>query len=44
LGPKDKKYHNTDIKPKIWDEVREKLNVKGSNEIIIRIIAIIIYI
>jgi hypothetical protein len=25
----DKKDHSRDIKPKLWDEIREKLNVTG---------------
>jgi len=24
---RDKKYHNRDLKPKLWDEIGEKLNV-----------------
>jgi len=26
---RDKNYHNRDIKPKLWDEIGEKLNVAG---------------
>ena len=26
---RDKNYHNRDLKPKIWDETEEKLNVAG---------------
>jgi len=26
---KDKNYHKRDIKPKLWDEIDEKLNVTG---------------
>jgi hypothetical protein len=26
---RDKKYHNRDLKPKRWDEIREKLNFTG---------------
>jgi len=29
--PKDEKYHNRDLKPIRWDEIREKLNVTGKN-------------
>jgi len=25
----DKNYHNSDLKPKLWDEMGEKLNVTG---------------
>jgi hypothetical protein len=25
----DKNYHNRDLKPKLWDETGEKLNVAG---------------
>jgi len=24
---KDKNYHNRDLKPKLWDEIRKKLNI-----------------
>jgi hypothetical protein len=24
---RDKNYHNRDLKPKIWDEIRKKLNI-----------------
>jgi len=26
---RDKNYHNRDLKPKLWDEIGEKLNVTG---------------
>jgi hypothetical protein len=26
---RDKNYHNRDLKPKLWDEIGEKLNVAG---------------
>ena len=26
---RDEKYHNRDLKPICWDEIREKLNVTG---------------
>jgi hypothetical protein len=26
---KDKNYYNRDLKPKLWDEIGEKLNVAG---------------
>jgi len=26
---RDKNYHNRDLKPKLWDEVGEELNVAG---------------
>jgi hypothetical protein len=29
LGPKRKKYHKKYLKPKLWGEIREKLNVAG---------------
>jgi hypothetical protein len=25
----DKNYHNKDVKPKLWDEIEDKLNVAG---------------
>jgi len=28
-GQRDKNYYNRDLKPKIWDEIGEKLNVAG---------------
>ena len=28
-GQKDKKYHNRDLKRKLWDEIGEKLKVTG---------------
>jgi hypothetical protein len=26
---RDKNYHNIDLKPKLWNEIGEKLNVAG---------------
>jgi len=26
---RDKNYHNRDLKPRLWDEIGEKLNVTG---------------
>jgi len=26
-GQRDKNYYNRDLKPNLWDEIREKLNV-----------------
>jgi len=31
---RDKNYHNRDLKPKLWDEIGEKLKVAGNTEII----------
>ena len=28
---RDKKYHNRDLKPKGWDEIREKLKLTGKH-------------
>ena len=28
---RDKNYYNRDLKPKLWDEIGEKLNVTGKN-------------
>jgi len=28
-GQRDTNYYNRDLKPKIWDEIEEKLNVAG---------------
>jgi len=30
---RDKNYHNRDLKPKLWDEIGEKLNVTSTYEI-----------
>jgi len=27
---RDKNYHNKDLKPKVWDEMGEKLNVAAN--------------
>ena len=29
LDQRYKNYHNRDLKPKLWDEIGEKLNVAG---------------